>query len=53
MQWPGLARHDLLGVRFAVNVVVASAILWDLLRHVADSNPIGSIASMSRHPSRR
>lgn len=41
-----LASHDLLGVRFAVNVFVASAILWYLLRHVADTNPIWSIASM-------
>ena len=46
MKWPGLAQHDLLGVRFAVNVFIASAILWYLLRHVADTNPIWSIASM-------
>ena len=46
MKWPGLARHDLLGVRFAVNVFIASAILWYLLRHIADTNPIWSIASM-------
>jgi uncharacterized membrane protein YccC len=46
VKWPGLARHDLLGVRFAVNVFIASAILWYLLRHVADTNPIWSIASM-------
>lgn len=41
-----LASHDLLGVRFAINVFIASAILWYLLRHVADTNPIWSIASM-------
>ena len=46
LKWPGLAEHDLLGVRFAVNVFIASAILWYLLRHVADTNPIWSIASM-------
>jgi uncharacterized membrane protein YccC len=46
MKWPGLARRDLLGVRFALNVFIASAILWYLLRHVADTNPIWSIASM-------
>ena len=46
LKWPGLAQRDLLGVRFAVNVFIASAILWFLLRHVADSNPIWSIASM-------
>lgn len=46
MKWPTLAQHDLLGVRFALNVFIASAILWYLLRHVADTNPIWSIASM-------
>ena len=46
MKWPGLATRDLLGVRFALNVFIASAILWYLLRHVADTNPIWSIASM-------
>ena len=46
MKLPGLVRHDLLGVRFAANVFIASAILWYLLRHVVDSNPIWSIASM-------
>jgi len=46
VKWPALAQHDLLGVRFAVNVFIASAILWYLLRHVADTNPIWAIASM-------
>ena len=46
MKWPHLAAHDLLGLRFAINVFIASAILWYLLRHVVDSNPIWSIASM-------
>lgn len=46
MKWPGFAAHDLLGVRFAVNVFVASAILWYLLRVLADTNPIWAIASM-------
>jgi uncharacterized membrane protein YccC len=46
VRWPGLASHDLLGVRFAINVFIASAILWYLLRHVADTNPIWGIASM-------
>ena len=46
MKLPGLAQHNLLGVRFSVNVLIASAILWYLLRHVADTNPIWSIASM-------
>lgn len=46
MKWPAFARRDLLGVRFAVNVFIASALLWYLLRDVADTNPIWSIASM-------
>jgi len=46
VKWPHLAAHDLLGLRFAINVFIASAILWYLLRHVVDSNPIWSIASM-------
>ena len=46
MKWPAFARRDLLGVRFAVNVFIASAMLWYLLRDVADTNPIWSIASM-------
>jgi uncharacterized membrane protein YccC len=46
MKWPTLVRRDLIGVRFAVNVFVASAILWYLLRHISDSNPVWAIASM-------
>jgi uncharacterized membrane protein YccC len=46
MKWPGFVHGDLLGVRFAFNVFVASAILWFLLRDVADTNPIWAIASM-------
>ncbi|HYB53051.1 MAG TPA: FUSC family protein [Thermoanaerobaculia bacterium] len=46
MMWPVLVRRDLLGVRFALNVFVASAILWYVLRYVADTNPIWAIASM-------
>ncbi len=46
MKWPGLAERDLLGVRFALNVFIASAVLWYLLRRVADTNPIWAIASM-------
>jgi len=39
-------EDDLLGVRFAVNVLVGTTILWILLRHIADTNPIWAIASM-------
>ena len=41
-----IAKQDLLGVRFALNVLIASALLWYLLRHIADTNPIWAIASM-------
>src|SRR5262249_5289141 len=44
--WFRFMQYDLLGVRFALNVFVASAILWVLLRDVADTNPIWAIASM-------
>ena len=46
LKWPHFAPGDLLGVRFAANVFVASAILWLLLVRVADTNPIWAIASM-------
>jgi len=46
VKWLTLKQRDLSGVRFAVNVLIASAILWYLLRHVADTNPIWAIASM-------
>jgi uncharacterized membrane protein YccC len=46
VRWTPFATRDLLGVRFAVNVFIASAILWYLLRDITDSNPIWSIASM-------
>jgi hypothetical protein len=28
-----ITKRDLLGVRFALNVLIASALLWYLLRH--------------------
>ncbi len=46
MKWPRLVQHDLLGVRFAINVFIASAILWFMLRRREDTNPIWAIASM-------
>jgi uncharacterized membrane protein YccC len=38
-------KQDLLGVRFAVNVFVATIALWILLRSFANTNPIWAIAS--------
>ena len=46
MRWSRFAGGSPLGMRFALNVFIGSAILWYLLRHVADTNPIWSIASM-------
>jgi uncharacterized membrane protein YccC len=46
MKWFKVMKDDLTGVRFAVNVFIASAILWFTLRDVADTNPIWAIASM-------
>ncbi len=46
MKWLKVMQDDMTGVRFAVNVFIASAILWFTLRDVADTNPIWAIASM-------
>jgi uncharacterized membrane protein YccC len=46
MTSPRFAQRDLTGARFAVNVLIASAILWYLLRNIAATNPIWAIASM-------
>ncbi len=42
----GLSHERFLGVRFAVNVFIATTIVWFGLRLVGDSNPIWAIASM-------
>lgn len=42
----GLSPDDLAGLRFAVNVALATTIVWTTLRTVGDSNPIWAIASM-------
>ena len=44
--WFDRVRRDILGVRFAVNVFIASSIVWYVLVHIADTNPIWAIASM-------
>jgi uncharacterized membrane protein YccC len=47
MRWASFVAHqELIGVRFALNVFIASAILWFLLRDIEASNPIWAIASM-------
>ena len=41
-----LLKDNLLGVRFAVNVFIASIIVWITLRFFAHASPIWAIASM-------
>jgi len=42
----GLSPADLVGMRFAINVALATAIVWHTLRAIDDSNPIWAVASM-------
>ncbi len=42
----GLSYEHVVGLRFAVNVFIATAIVWFTLRRIGDSNPIWAIASM-------
>jgi uncharacterized membrane protein YccC len=42
----GLKQEDLLAVRFAINVAIATTIVWCTLRAFDYSNPIWGIASM-------
>jgi uncharacterized membrane protein YccC len=44
--WFGAIQRDLVGIRFAVNVFIASTILWYTLEKIVDTNPIWAIASM-------
>lgn len=47
MSWlDRLLKHDLLGVHAAVNIFVATTIVWLLLRLAANLNPIWAISSM-------
>jgi uncharacterized membrane protein YccC len=46
IRWPFTMPRDILGIRFAVNVFIATAIVWYALAHIADTNPIWAIASM-------
>ena len=41
-----IIKDDWLGVHFAVNVFIATTLLWLLLRRVAGLNPIWAISSM-------
>src|SRR5260370_36319209 len=39
-------RRDIIGIRFALNVFIATTIVWYVLENIADTNPIWAIASM-------
>lgn len=42
----GLSYDHLLGFRFAINVLIATSIVWFTLRQIGDTNPIWAIASL-------
>jgi hypothetical protein len=42
----GLSQTHLVGARFAINVALATTIVWNVLQAVGDRNPIWAIASM-------
>ena len=46
LRWPFTMPQDILGIRFAFNVAIATAIVWYSLKYIADTNPIWAIASM-------
>jgi uncharacterized membrane protein YccC len=46
MMWRNFIYGDVLGIRFAVNVFIASILVWYALANIADTNPIWAIASM-------
>ncbi len=46
MKLSSFVPNDITGIRFAVNVFIGSAVLWFLLKNVADTNPVWAIASM-------
>jgi len=43
---PPKFRRDIIGIRFALNVFIATTIVWYVLENIADTNPIWAIASM-------
>ena len=46
IDWFDAIQGDSVGIRFAVNVFVASTIVWYTLEKILDTNPIWAIASM-------
>jgi uncharacterized membrane protein YccC len=46
MNLKNFVKGDLLGVHLAVNIFIATTLLWLLLRLLADTNPIWAISAM-------
>ncbi|MBV8412286.1 MAG: FUSC family protein [Alphaproteobacteria bacterium] len=46
MKWYDEMRHDPVGIRFAFNVALATIIVWYVMDHLANTDPIWAIASM-------
>jgi uncharacterized membrane protein YccC len=42
----GLSHEHLVGIRFAINVALATTVVWHTLRAIGDTNPVWAIASM-------
>ena len=42
----GIVQQGLLGVRFALNVFIGTAVTWFALKYIDDADPIWAIASM-------
>lgn len=45
-RWLFTMPQDILGIRFALNVAIATVIVWYSLKYMVDTNPIWAIASM-------
>ena len=40
LRWPFTMPQDILGIRFALNVAIATVIVWYSLKYMVDTNPI-------------
>src|SRR5262249_44468854 len=46
MKWLDEMRHDIVGIRVAFNVAIATIIVWYVIDDLANTDPIWAIASM-------
>ena len=46
LEWRKVSYDRLLGVRFAINVFIATTIVWTTLERISETNPIWAVASM-------